>query len=135
MPPAAQIPMLLTGANETSTAWLDRHGALIRRLARLSSAATGDTVPEGAVQLVHGEATAALPLADVIDIDQEKVRLKTAIAKSDGEIGKLEKKLDNQQFLAKAPEQVVEEQRERLTASQTTRAKLADALERLSAAI
>ena len=61
--------------------------------------------------------------------------MKTAIAKSDGEISKLEKKLDNQQFLAKAPEQVVEEQRERLTASQTTRAKLADALERLSAAI
>ena len=76
-----------------------------------------------------------LPLADVIDIDQEKARLQTAIAKSDGEIGKLEKKLGNQQFLAKAPEAVVEEQRERLAASQTTRAKLVDALERLSAAM
>ena len=135
VPPAAQIPMLLTGANETSAAWLDRHGALIRRLARLSSAATGDTVPEGAVQLVHGEATAALPIADVIDIDQEKARLQSAIAKSEGEIGKLEKKLGNQQFLAKAPEAVVEEQRERLAASQSTRDKLADALERLSAAM
>ena len=135
VPPAAQIPMLLTGANETSVAWLDRHGALIRRLARLSSAATGDTVPEGAVQLVHGEATAALPIADVIDIDQEKARLQSAIAKSEGEIGKLEKKLGNQQFLAKAPEAVVEEQRERLAASQSTRDKLADALERLSAAM
>tara|TARA_Y100000588_G_scaffold115613_1_gene126655 strand:- start:500 stop:3151 length:2652 start_codon:yes stop_codon:yes gene_type:complete len=135
VPPAAQIPMLLTGANETSAAWLDRHSALIRRLARLSSAATGDTVPEGAVQLVHGEATAALPIADVIDIDQEKARLQSAIAKSEGEIGKLEKKLGNQQFLAKAPEAVVEEQRERLAASQSTRDKLADALERLSAAM
>ena len=135
VPPAAQIPMLLTGANETSAAWLDRHGALIRRLARLSSAATGDTVPEGAVQLVHGEAPAALPIADVIDIDQEKARLQSAIAKSEGEIGKLEKKLGNQQFLAKAPEAVVEEQRERLAASQSTRDKLADALERLSAAM
>ncbi|MDD9924576.1 MAG: valine--tRNA ligase, partial [Rhodospirillaceae bacterium] len=135
VPPAAQIPILLTGANETSAAWLDRHGALIRRLARLSSAATGDAVPEGAVQLVHGEATAALPIADVIDIDQEKARLQSAIAKSEGEIGKLEKKLGNQQFLAKAPEAVVEEQRERLAASQSTRDKLADALERLSAAM
>ena len=135
VPPTAQIPMLLTGANETSAAWLDRHGALIHRLARLSSAATGDTVPEGAVQLVHGEATAALPIADVIDIDQEKARLQSAIAKSEGEIGKLEKKLGNQQFLAKAPEAVVEEQRERLAASQSTRDKLADALERLSAAM
>ena len=133
--PGAQIPLLLTGTNDMSASWLNRHNALIRRMARLSSASLSDTVPKGAVQLVHGEATAALPLADVIDIDEEKARLKTAIAKSDGEISKLEKKLDNQQFLAKAPEQVVEEQRERLTASQTTRAKLADALERLSAAI
>ena len=135
VPPGAQIPLLLTGTNDMSASWLKRHNALIRRMARLSSASLSDVVPEGAVQLVHGEATAALPLADVIDIDQEKARLKTAIAKSDGEIGKLEKKLGNQQFLSKAPEQVVEEQRERLTASQTTRAKLADALERLSAAI
>lgn len=135
VPPAARIPLLLTGANENSSAWLDRHGALIERLSRLSSVALAEAIPEGAVQLVHGEATAALPIAGVIDIDQEKARLETAIAKSDGEIGKLEKKLGNQQFLAKAPEDVVEEQRERLASSQSTRAKLVDALERLSAAM
>ena len=96
---------------------------------------TADAIPAGAVQLVHHEATAALPIADVIDIDQEKARLQSAIAKSDGEIGKLEKKLGNRQFLAKAPEEVVEEQRERLVESHSTRARLVDALERLSAAV
>lgn len=133
VPPAARMPLILTGANEKSSAWLERHATLIQRLARLDSVATGDAIPKGAVQLVHGEATAALPIADVIDIVQEQARLKTAIAKSDSEIGKLEKKLGNAQFLAKAPETVVEEQRDRLATSQSTRAKLSDALERLSA--
>ncbi len=132
VPPAARIPMLLTGANETSRNWLSRHEALIQRLARLDKVTTGDAIPEGAVQLVHGEATAALLIADVIDIAQEKARLQTAITKSEGEIGKLEKKLGNAQFLAKAPESVIEEQRERLSTTQSTRTKLADALERLS---
>ena len=135
VPPAAQIPMLLTGANKTSTGWLDNHNALIQRLARLSSATTGDAVPEGAVQLVYEEATAALPIADVIDINQEKTRLQSEIAKLDFEIGKLGKKLGNQQFLAKAPGEVVEYQRERLALSQSTRSKLIAAQERLSALI
>jgi valyl-tRNA synthetase len=135
VPPAARIPLLVTGANETSADWLSRHGAMIERLARLSSTSVADKIPVGAVQLVHGEATAALPIADVIDIDQEKARLQSAITKSEGEIGKLEKKLGNQQFLAKAPKVVVEEQRERLEQSQSTRTKLVDALERLAAAM
>ena len=62
--------------------------------------------------------TVALPIAGVIDIAQEQARLTSAIAKSDSEIGKLEKKLGNAQFLAKAPESVVEEQKERLSAPQ-----------------
>jgi valyl-tRNA synthetase len=135
VPPAARMPLLLTGANETSAEWLVRNNAIIQRLARLGTVETGEVIPDGAVQLVQGEATAVLPIADVIDIAQEKARLQTAIAKSEGEIGKLEKKLGNAQFLAKAPEAVIEEQRERLTTTQATCAKLADALERLSAAL
>ena len=81
------------------------------------------------------EATAALPIADVIDINQEKTRLQSEIAKLDFEIGKLGKKLGNQQFLAKAPGEVVEYQRERLALSQSTRSKLIAAQERLSALI
>jgi valyl-tRNA synthetase len=133
VPPAGRMPLILTGASDTSAAWLERHATLIQRLARLESATTGDVIPEGSVQLVHGEATAALPIAGVIDVAQEQARLKTAIAKSDSEIGKLEKKLGNAQFLSKAPESVVEEQRDRLATSQSTRAKLSDALARLSA--
>ena len=86
-------------------------------------------------QLRLDDTTAVLPLADVIDIAQERARLEREIAKAAGEIAKLDKKLANEAFLAKAPEEVVEEQRERLATSQSTRAKLVDALERLSAAM
>ena len=135
VPPGAKIPVRLTDANETSLTWLTRHNALLTRLARLESAVPGDEIPKGAVQLVHGEAIAALLIAEVIDLAQEKARLEKAIAKTESEAMKLEKKLGNAQFMAKAPEAVVEEQRERLATEQATRAKLADALDRLSAAM
>jgi valyl-tRNA synthetase len=85
------------------------------------------------VQFVHGEAVAALLIADAIDIVQETARLEKAIGKSESEAVKLEKKLGNAQFLAKAPPAVVAEQRDRLATEQATRAKLADALTRLAA--
>ena len=106
---------------------------LIRRLARLKDITVGGAIPKGAVQLVQDEATVALPIAGVIDIAQETQRLKKEIARAEGEILKLQKKLSNEQFLQKAPEAVVEEQRERLAEEESARAKLGDALKRLSA--
>ena len=91
----------------------------------------------GVRSIEHGhlvdEATVALPIAEVIDIAQEKQRLQKEIAKAESEILKLQKKLANQQFLAKAPEAVVDEQRERLAEEESARAKLDAALKRLSA--
>ena len=133
VPPAAEIPMVITGLGTEGKAWLAAHEPLIRRLARLKDIRVGGEIPKGAVQLVQDEATVALPIAEVIDIAQEKQRLQKEIAKAEGEIQKLQKKLSNRQFLEKAPEAVVEEQRERLAEEESARAKLGDALKRLSA--
>ena len=133
VPPGAKVPFMLAGASPARRQWLAKHEAMIVRMARLGAVSAGDAVQKGAVQFVHGEATAALLIADAIDIEQEKARLKKAIDKSDGEAAKLEKKLGNAQFLAKAPQTVVAEQRGRLAAEQATRNKLADALTRLAA--
>ena len=86
-----------------------------------------------AVPFAVGDATAALPLADVIDTAAEAVRLEGKVAKLDAEIAKLDKKLENQQFLAKAPEDVIEELRERRAGLSEKRDRLKAALERLSA--
>ena len=80
------------------------------------------------------ECTLVLPVAEVIDLAQEQARLKKELDKLSGEIVKLDKKLSNEQFLAKAPEEVVAEQRERLADSQQARSKLQSALERLASA-
>jgi len=101
-------------------------------LARLGDAAVGDAVPSGSVQMVHDEATVALPIATVIDIGQEKQRLNKEIAKKNVEIDKSKKKLSNQGFLAKAPAEVVETQRERMAEEERAVGKLEEALERLA---
>jgi valyl-tRNA synthetase len=133
VPPAAEIPMVITGLGAEGKVWLAAHEPLIWRLARLKDIRVGAEIPKGAVQLVLDEATVALPIAEVIDIGQEKQRLQKEIAKAESEIQKLQKKLSNQQFLAKAPEAVVDEQRERLAEEESARAKLDAALKRLSA--
>ena len=90
--------------------------------------------PKGSAQIVLGEATAALPLAGVIDMGAERTRLAREIDKAQGEIRKVDAKLANASFVAKAPPEVVEENRERRAAFEATLAKLQAALKRVEAA-
>jgi valyl-tRNA synthetase len=81
---------------------------------------------------VVGDATFALPLAGVIDIAAEKTRLQKEVGKLDGEVTGIDKKLGNEQFVAKAPEEVIEEQKARREAAIDRREKILEALKRLS---
>ncbi len=101
-------------------------------LARLDSVELGDAEPPaGSVQDVLDEATLVLPLGDVIDLDQERARLRKTLDKRTADKAKIERKLNNQQFLDKAPEEVIEEQRERLSELEASIAKLREALDRI----
>ena len=93
---------------------------------------TGE-VPKGAVQDVLDGAMVILPIADAIDLEAEKARLLKEIAKQDAEIDRFEKKLGNAKFVANAPAEVVEGEREKLDEAQATRARLDEALKRLAA--
>ena len=134
VPPGAKIPLILKGASAETRGRVAEHRVLIDRLARLSDIGFGDAVPAGSIQDVVGEATILLPLADVIDLEQERARLQKEIDRADGEIAKIDKKLSNRGFIAKAPADVVEENRERREEAEQARAKLAEALKRLEAA-
>ena len=109
---------------------LDQHG---HRLARLGGARFDEAVPSGSVQTIVGEATIVLPLADVIDIAQERARLEREIGKLSDDIGKIDKKLGNTAFTSKAPPAVVETQHNRRADAIAARNKLEAALGRLSA--
>ena len=74
-----------------------------------------------------------MPLAGIVDVAAERVRLEKEIQKLEGEIAKIDAKLDNADFLKRAPEEVVEEQRERREEAEARKRKVAEALSRLSA--
>ena len=134
VPPGAELNLVVVGAAKDIRGRISTYGPLLRRLARLSDVDEGSAVPEGAIQVLLGETVAALPLADVIDISAERARLEKELKKIDGEIGGIDKKLSNQQFLSKAPGHVIEEQHERRATATARRSKLADALDRLAPA-
>ena len=134
VPAAAKIPMVLRGADAESQRRLAKHADEIQRLARLESVATeaaSARVPEGAAQIVLGEAVVVLPLEGVIDIAAEKARLGKELDKVAGEIAGIDRKLADNKFVARAPEHVVAEQHERRETAQAAQARLAEALERL----
>ena len=124
--------MVVVGAGEETLRRLVACTSLITRLARLEEISPQAAVPGESAQFVVGEATFALPLAGVIDIDVEKARLEKEVAKLDGEITQIDKKLGNEQFVAKAPEEVIDEQKSRREAAVERRHHILEALTRLS---
>ena len=83
--------------------------------------------------LVRGEVV-ALPLKGVVDLAAERVRLEKEIAKADADIARVDAKLNNANFVARAPEEVVEEEKEKREEAQARKAKIAEAMERLRGA-
>ena len=135
VPPAAIVPLAVRDADATSRKRLDTHEALISRLARVkrqSDSGEGDAA--GTLQILLGEATFLLPLADVIDISAERGRLERELEKARQELTKIDRKLGNEQFIAKAPVEVVEENRERREEAALMVGKLEAAVTRLAAA-
>ena len=127
----ARIPLVLVGGTKAETDRLDRYQDLIERLARLEYSNCAKTAPEGSVTFVHGSATVALPLKGVIDFRAEADRLAKEIKRLDGDMGKIDQKLANKQFVERAPAEVIEEQRERRAEAEAAKTKLAAALARL----
>ena len=131
---SAAIPLVLAGASAESKARAERWAEFIKRLARVSEISSAATAPQGAVQLIVRGETAALPLKGVIDVVAERARLTKEMQKADADIARIDAKLNNPNFMARAPEEVVEEEKEKREEAVARRAKIAEALERLKGA-
>ncbi|AMB48033.1 valine--tRNA ligase [Methylobacterium sp. AMS5] len=132
VPAGAQVPLVLVGADEGVRARVERWSETLTRLARLSEIGFADAAPKNAVQLLVRGSVAALPLEGIVDLAAEVARLKKEAGKARAEIGKIDGKLGNADFLARAPEEVVDEQRERRDGEAARLAKIEEALVRLS---
>jgi valyl-tRNA synthetase len=127
----AHIPLVLVGAGEYAKEHARNWADFIKRLVRVSEISFVDTAPPGSVQLVVRGVLAALPLKGVIDIAAENARLQRELAKAEANIKRLDAKLSNEKFVANVPEEVVEEEKEKLEEAVLQRAKIFGALERL----
>ena len=131
VPAGAQIPLVLVNPSADVQARVGRWGDIVKRLARLSEIGTADAAPKSSIQLLIRGEVAALPLEGVIDLAAERARLAKEIQKLESEIAKIDAKLGNADFLKRAPEEVVEEQRERRDEALSRKAKMEEALGRL----
>jgi valyl-tRNA synthetase len=130
--PGPLLTLLVRDANPATKARLHEFDDLVKRLARADKVeVTNEEPPKGAAQIVLDEATVFVPLAGVIDIGQERVRLQREFDKARAEGEKIERKLGNEQFLAKANPDVVAEQRQKLEDVRLAVTRLTQALDRL----
>jgi valyl-tRNA synthetase len=129
--PSTLTALVLAGTSDETRQRAPRWSDVIKRMARLSEISFADRAPEGAVQLLVRGEVAALPLKGVIDFAAEKARLDKEIAKADADIKRVDAKLSNEKFVANAPEEIVEEEKDKREAAVARKAKLVEALERL----
>jgi valyl-tRNA synthetase len=129
--PSTLTPLVLSGASAETKARAQRWNDVVKRMARLAEISFADSAPQGAVQLLVRGEVASLPLKGVIDLSAERARLDKELAKADADIKRVDAKLSNEKFVANAPEEIVEEEKEKREAAEARKAKILDALERL----
>jgi valyl-tRNA synthetase len=133
VPPSWTVPVEVRAPDAESRALLEKHRAIVEQSARATMTLTesGGPIPQSARTVVRADIEVVVPLKGLVDLDAEKARIQKEIAKAEKEIGQVDKKLSNQQFLANAPAEVVEKERNRLAEEASRRQRLLTALEAL----
>ncbi|MGF1474329.1 MAG: valine--tRNA ligase [Geminicoccaceae bacterium] len=133
LPPAANLDLLVGSDDPDLFERLQRHRPAIERLARVSGIEPAGSPPAGGhLQIVVDEVAYFLPVGDSIDLEEERARLAKEIDQARQELAKIDKKLGNEAFLAKAPDEVVAVQRERRAETEARLGQLQAALERIT---
>ena len=134
IPAGAKVVVQVASANDTTLARVESNRDQLLKLARLESikALSGD-MPKGAAQVVVEEATFVIPLEGLLDISAEIDRLGKEMGKHEGTIGKLTGMLSNENFVARAPEEVIAKNKALLADAEQAKAGVLAALDRLKA--
>lgn len=134
IPPSKPLPILFNNGSDSDRTRFQDNQNLIMTLGRFESVtwlAHGASIPESATALV-GNLEILIPMAGLINKEEESARLNREIAKLNKEAERMESKLQNPSFVDKAPADVVAKERDRLADLQSTRSKLAEQLEKIS---
>lgn len=128
--PALRVPLAMEATDAAQTARLQSFAPYLQALAKLSEVIVADTLPESPAP-VSIVGTAKLMLKVEIDVAAERERLSKEIARLDGEITKANSKLGNESFVARAPVQVVAQEKERVANFSATLEKLREQFAKL----
>jgi valyl-tRNA synthetase len=127
----APLPLILARTSDQIWTRSQRWSEFIKRMARISELTRKHEYPPGTMQLIVRNETIGLALAGLVDLSAERTRLDKEIAKADADIKRVDAKLSNEKFVANAPEEIVEEEKEKREAAVARRAKIVEALQRL----
>ena len=131
--PGKLLTVLLQNGSASDKEKLISNEIMLKKLARLEAIKwleTTDEVPESSTALV-GEMQILIPMAGLIDIDAERERLNKEINNNQGFIKSLEGKLANENFVSRAPDNVVALERQKLSDAQSKLKSLTEQLEKL----
>ena len=130
--PRKSLAVKIKGGTEQEQACLNQNSHYLKDIGRIESITTIDEEPVDAVIALAGNMTLLVPLADLIDPQAELARLQKEIDKLKDEKERIEKKLGDEKFTTRAPEQVVNKERERLSVIITTSGTLEEQHKRIS---
>jgi valyl-tRNA synthetase len=128
------LPLVMIRVGDQVWERAQRWSEFIKRMAKISSVTRVSIPKPGTLQLIVRGEIAGLELAGLVDIAAERARLAKEMAKCDADIARVDAKLGNPNFVARAPEEVVEEENEKREEAQLRKAKIAEALRQLEGA-
>jgi len=128
------LPLVMIRVGDRVWERTQRWAGFIKRIARISEVKRTPVSKPGTIQLVVRGETVGLELSGLVDLAAERARLAKEMAKCDADIARVDAKLGNPNFVARAPEDVVEEEKEKREAAAARKVKIAEALQRLEGA-
>jgi valyl-tRNA synthetase len=133
VPPELEAEVLIKTKKERVRRVIEEHQDVIKFLSRLKKITSGEDIekPPASAFAVGDGYEISLPLKGLIDIEMEKARLSKELAKLIGDIERSARKLKNESFLQKAPREVVEKERERLSVNEKARERVHGILQSL----
>ncbi|MCE9673461.1 valine--tRNA ligase [Myxococcus stipitatus] len=134
LPPATKVKAVVQSPDARTRELLERWRGYLMPLAGLSEVHVGPpgAKPPQAAAFVATNLEIFVPLAGLIDLDAERDRLRKEIARAEQEAASVLRKLENPNFVAKAPPDVVEKDRARVVELKERKAKLEDHLQRIA---
>jgi len=135
IPPGKPLPVLLANGNDNDARLLEAHGAYLNTLAKLESVTwldDADSAPESATALV-GEMKVLIPMAGLINKEDELARLNKQVEKLEKDLARTGGKLNNEKFVSKAPEAVVDKERQKVVEMQKSLSNLKEQIHRIEA--